>query len=228
MSDQDLFQSQETETLDLNQIDDADQLLSHLTREDGTPRYKTVPDAVRAHIAAQDHIRKLEEENATFRSKQSESKVVEDILERMKPSEDSEQPQEPETSASPTEVDLTLIDQRVVEILSEKEQKALVETNRQSFSSLAREQFGENVSEQVYGTLAEKFGMSKAEVNADIDANPQKVIALLGLEQTPANRQQKSPSVNPSAIKEDKPVKGKAMQATTTAELVSEWRSHAN
>lgn len=230
MSDQDLFNAEkETNEIDLNQIEDADQLLTHLKREDGTPRYNSTADAIRASIAAQEHIAKLERENAEFRAKQAESAVVEDILSKINGSkEEAPQEQPHEESASHTEVDLTMIDSRVEELLSAREQEALIKRNRDTFVALAQESFGENASEQVYGKLAEKFGMSKEEVNSDIEKNPAKVIALLGLQQTPANRQQKSPSVDPSALKGEQPKKGRAMQATTSAELVQEWRAHAN
>ena len=68
----------------------ADQLLGAIVNSEGKQKYGTIEDALKATAAAQEHIRRLEEENTSFRQKVEESTTLQAVLDAVKPREVSE------------------------------------------------------------------------------------------------------------------------------------------
>ena len=201
MSDQDVFNETKTDTTpeQTNQettteenkstenthVDVFVEKLMEITREDGTPKYETVTDALDALKHSQEHIRRIEEERksekeriAELEREAAEAITLRETIERLSKKNMTE---EKPKSDTPTSGGLS--EEKVVELFeqmqSKKQQEATMATNLKTVSDTLASKYGEKATE-VVKTKAAELGMTLEELKAFSAQKPNAVLALFG------------------------------------------------
>lgn len=228
MSDQDKF-NPEQENVSLDDIQDADQLLGMIKREDGTQKYSDHVSALKGLAHLQSHLAKVEQENAQLREKTTKSAGVDEILEALRQPKASQHTSE-DDEAEPEDIN-QVVQKTVSELLREAKEKEQAEqaelkrkANAENVVQVAREAFGDEASAKVYGTL-EGLGYSREESNELMEKYPDLVLAKLNLT-NPNKTTRTSGSVSTQSIKEDKETVSLsgAMRITSTQEATDRFR----
>lgn len=155
-----------------------DLLLKTIVNEQGAPKYQSVEDAIKALAASQDHIKRLEQENAQFRESSTKAKTMEELLEALKPKEETAPAPQPTPSAQPD------INDVVNRILSEREKERTRTENINSLTSRIKEVYGEEKASEVFYSKAEALGFTKKAINELAADNPKAVLKLLDIADT--------------------------------------------
>lgn len=196
------------------QVAPEDQLLKSIVNEQGAPKYQSVADALKALANAQEHIKRIEQENASLREATIKAKTVDSILEAIKPQEAAQAPQKTEA------ID---INATVEQILLRREQEAVQKENLNLVIASATKAYGEKVSEIFYGK-AQELGFDLEAINTLASKNPKAVLKLLGLDAAPTT------TPTPLGLRTDgfanpEPTPRKsAMEHGSSADLVARWR----
>lgn len=186
MSDQDIFDNDADNTNkdDLigttEQADDKDpaaELLSGITNDDGTPKYKSVEDALNASKHAQDHISKLESELAELRNKGNPTEKLDELLDIVKSKGRGQGEDENDASTMKPEDVLGI----VKDYLTDTKAAETRESNINTVTNHYKSRYGKDASEKLYGAAAD-LGFSKGEINRMIAQNPNAVLKMLGEE----------------------------------------------
>lgn len=197
----------------------SDQLLASIVNDEGLPKYSSVEDALKALQSAQEHIKRIEGENADYREKVTKATTMEDILKALKPGEAAPAP----AAIAPKNTEELDIESVVIKALEDREAKQVQQTNTQTVVTKIKELYGEKASEIFY-QKAEALGIGKADINALAQKSPAAVFRLLGIE-----AKQSTPTV--SGIRSEalttqtseRPTH-RAMAHGSSAALVSAWK----
>ena len=157
----------------------ADQLLSAIVNSEGKQKYGSVEDALKATAAAQEHIRRLEEENTTFRQEVEKSTTLQSVLDAMKPREESE-PAAPTSSIGEDDVA-----QLLEGMLNKRETEATAKSNVSKVTSAFVEKHGVEAEAKYYDS-ASALGFTNSEINELAARNPAAVFKMLGIDDKPA------------------------------------------
>ena len=185
MTDQSIFNNGEQSTpaeasqSGNEQASAADQLLSAIVNSEGKQKYGTVEDALKATAAAQEHIRRLEEENTTFRQEVEKSTTLQSVLDAMKPREESE-PAAPTSSIGEDDVA-----QLLEGMLNKRETAATAKSNVSKVTSAFVEKHGVEAEAKYYES-ATALGFTNSEINELAARNPAAVFKMLGIDDKPA------------------------------------------
>lgn len=222
MSDQtDLFaQNQEKLT--------ADQLLVSLKNDNGDQKYADIDTAMKGLVESQEHIKRIEQENASLRDQQSKAATLDTIIEKLS----TKQPSEtiPETSfnqeavAQPEQVDVAA---QVEAILAQRAQVDQAKANTNMVVSKLQETYGKDAGSKLYNKFGE-LGLSQQETNELIESRPKLVLATLGVDRpATARATPQTSSVSTAAFQQEPaPKVGNAFKSSTTSMLTSEWNAH--
>ena len=187
MTDQSIFNNDEPSTpADVSQSGNepasaADQLLSAIVNSEGKQKYGSVEDALKATAAAQEHIRRLEEENTTFRQEVEKSTTLQSVLDAMKPREESAAaPAEPTSSIGEDDVA-----QLLEGMLNKRETEATAKSNVSKVTSAFVEKHGVEAEAKYYES-ATALGFTNSEINELAARNPAAVFKMLGIDDKPA------------------------------------------
>ena len=198
-----------------------DQLLKSIVNEDGTPKYASTEEALKATAHAQDHIKNLETELAALREKGNASDKIDELMEAMK-SKGSGQGEESTSTMKPEDV-LEIVQSHL------KDSKA-AETRQDNINSVAnvfKSRYGKDASEKLYGK-AEDLGFGKEEINRMIATNPKAALKVLG-EGTPVKQASEvlgSPGVDTANFRGQPAAKPKSiMGPTKSGDLVDAWKA---
>lgn len=183
-------------------VDPYAELLRGITREDGTPKFGTVSDALNSIHDKEKHIQNLEQR---LRDLQEVATKVETFEERLKLMSNEEQvsttnhdtvapQQDPETLA-------TIVDQ----LISQREAQTVAQSNLASVQKALSEKFGEK-QEEVYTQRAAELGVTVDVLNSLASQSPAAVLAYF---QTAP----KSSGLPPSTTQAS-PVSGNTSQTT--------------
>lgn len=185
MTDQSIFNNDEQSTpaeasqSGNEQASAADQLLSAIVNSEGKQKYGSVEDALKATAAAQEHIRRLEEENTTFRQEVEKSTTLQSVLDAMKPREESE-PAAPTSSIGEDDVA-----QLLEGMLNKRETEATAKSNVSKVTSAFVEKHGVEAEAKYYES-ASALGFTNSEINELAARNPAAVFKMLGIDDKPA------------------------------------------
>lgn len=185
MTDQSIFNNDEPSTpaeasqSGNEQASAADQLLSAIVNSEGKQKYGSVEDALKATAAAQEHIRRLEEENTTFRQEVEKSTTLQSVLDAMKPREESE-PAAPTSSIGEDDVA-----QLLEGMLNKRETEATAKSNVSKVTSAFVEKHGVEAEAKYYES-ATALGFTNSEINELAARNPAAVFKMLGIDDKPA------------------------------------------
>lgn len=187
MTDQSIFNNDEPSTpaeasqSGNEQASAADQLLSAIVNSEGKQKYGSVEDALKATAAAQEHIRRLEEENTTFRQEVEKSTTLQSVLDAMKPREESASaPAEPTSSIGEDDVA-----QLLEGMLNKRETEATAKSNVSKVTSAFVEKHGVEAEAKYYES-ATALGFTNSEINELAARNPAAVFKMLGIDDKPA------------------------------------------
>lgn len=184
MSDKDIFDDKNKDDEPIITNDEpitpdeksADQLLKALVNEDGTPKYKTIEEALVGAANAQKHIKTLESDNSALKEKGNASDKLDELLEAVKQSKDSGQDDNNVSTMNPEDV-LGI----VKDYFSETKASETRTGNIKMVANVFKDRFGKDASEKLYGT-ADDLGFSRAEINSMIATNPNAALKILGVE----------------------------------------------
>lgn len=185
MTDQSIFNNDEQSTpaeasqSGNEQASAADQLLGAIVNSEGKQKYASVEDALKATAAAQEHIRRLEEENTTFRQEVEKSTTLQSVLDAMKPREESE-PVAPTSSIGEDDVA-----QLLEGMLNKRETEATAKANVSKVTSAFVEKHGVEAEAKYYES-ATALGFTNSEINELAARNPAAVFKMLGIDDKPA------------------------------------------
>ena len=185
MTDQSIFNNGEQSTpaeasqSGNEQASAADQLLGAIVNSEGKQKYASVEDALKATAAAQEHIRRLEEENTTFRQEVEKSTTLQSVLDAMKPREESE-PVAPTSSIGEDDVA-----QLLEGMLNKRETEATAKANVSKVTSAFVEKHGVEAEAKYYES-ASALGFTNSEINELAARNPAAVFKMLGIDDKPA------------------------------------------
>lgn len=227
MPDHDLFEPQ------VQDIKDADQLLGMIKNDQGEQKYQDTTQALNALINAQEHIRKVEADNAALREATSKAATMDEVLNALSakaPAAVAPEPQVPhaeEVQAPAAAVDPAELENLVKQMLTQQTAEQQMASTRDQLVSRIQTQYGEAASTKLYGTFA-ALGYSQEETNNLLATKPKMVETLLELDKAPPRGTQ-APSTNASHFqhKPETPAPS-PFKAVTTAELVDSWRHTAN
>lgn len=184
MSDKDLFDEEKKDenTPDLTKDEGdkggegVDQLLKSITNDDGTPKYASEAEALKALAHAQDHIKTLEADNASLKDKGDASEKLDELLAAVKQSKDSGQGESGDNASTLGTEDVLTI---VKEYLDDTKAAESRTSNIKTVTNLFKSRYGKDASEKLYGKAAD-LGLGKSEINSMIAANPNAALRILG------------------------------------------------
>jgi len=155
--------------------------LTSIVRPDGTPKYTSVEDALDALRASQEHIARIETENATLAEKAKETETLRETLDRLKAGNMNDEKPKQETPASGGQSDDAALDARVLKALETREQQTKAVENVKRVQDKLIEKFGskEKAQEAVVAKAAE-LGVSTEKLKLDSAQSPALVLALFG------------------------------------------------
>lgn len=190
--------------------------LQQITDADGKPKYSNVEDALKSISFANDHISKIEAENAEIRRKLAETKAAEDLVAQI------QQASNPQTSGDKgvsMEAITTLVDQAI----TAKDQQKRVQHNQQSVAARLTERFGEK-AEEMYLSKGRELGLGPQTLNEIAGTSPEAVLAWFGDVTQKANPPTiKSTVINNGAVTPHQEEKKSVMGMTSDTELRAEW-----
>lgn len=161
---------------------DADKLLASIVNEDGTPKYGSQEEALKALSHAQEHIKTLETDNAVLKDKDTASDKLDELLDTIKKSNESGKG-EKDTSAMKPEDVLGI----VKEYFDDTKASETRTNNINTVTTVFKERFGKDASDKLY-EKADDLGFSRDEINSMIANNPNAALKVLGIEaKKPAN-----------------------------------------
>ncbi len=161
-------------------VNTEDQLLKTIVNEQGVPKYKSVEDAIKALAASQEHIKRIEQENAQFKESTIKAKTMDELLEALKPKIETA-PAAPQQSSQAPDFNAA-----VNKILAEREQEQVKLQNITILTSKIKEVYGQDKASEVFYSKAEALGFTRAAINQLAADNPRAVLKLLDIaEPTP-------------------------------------------
>ena len=190
-----------------------DKLLAQIVTEDGKPKYRSAEDALAALQASQDHIKRLEAENADFRTNAVKSQTTQEILDALK--ERGGEPA-PAVNLSKEVTDI------VLQTLSANDKAKAMKVNTAIVIDAATKLYGDKVEAVFYGK-AKELGFDRAGINELSANNPQAVLRLLGLEAAkPATTQ--APGVRTDGFQHNEQPAKSAMNFSSSKDLTAAWQ----
>lgn len=125
---------------DQDQNEALNDLLNAIKREDGTPKYASAEEAVKALINAQQHIKTLESENATYRENMSKIDSIEATISKMAHSKGDDTAPKPEEPKDDNVVDFSKLDELIANKIQEMNRNTTKERNLAEFNSKVTDQ----------------------------------------------------------------------------------------
>ena len=151
---------------------DYSEFLEAITNSEGKPKYKSVPDALLGAAKAQEHIARIEQENANLRGIAQKVETLEQVLARLETGKPADQPVMPKVEDQESLV-LSVLEKREI-ALREKQ-------NREAVLNSLKEKFGDKVSDALTAK-ANDLGLSVADLGAMAAKSPKAVLSYFQTE----------------------------------------------
>lgn len=194
---------------------DYSEFLEAITNSEGKPKYKSVPDALLGAAKAQEHIARLEQENASLRGVAQKVDTLEQVLARLETGKGSD------NSLAPKVEDQEKL---VLSVLERREAANREEGNRKTVLNALKEKFGDKTNDAL-AQKANDLGMSVADLGALAARSPKAVLEYFKVESKGTPNVQGT--VNTEALR---PVQGEVkapdniMWGAKTSEVVDFWK----
>lgn len=150
-------------------------------------KYKTVDDLAKAYLHADTFIQQLKEENQKYREQVAAAKSIDDVLERLQQSQQSQQ-------TTPVESEKVDISALVEQTLAQREAKKIQEANLLEADRLMKERHGERATE-LFKSKASTPELQKLYMELAA-RSPSDFVALFGESQPVGNVMQGASSTN--------------------------------
>lgn len=202
-------------------VNPADQLLKTILNEQGVPKYNSTEDALRALAASQEHIKRIEQDNAALREANIKARAQEELLAALKP-KDEPAPAAPSNPSQQPDLS-TAIDA----ILTRREQEQIKLRNQTAVASKIKEVYGQEKASEVFYTKAQSLGFSRDAINNLAAENPNAVFKLLDI--SPTAPTPSLPGVRTESFRttEEKSAAG-GMALGDSKALLDAWRNAAS
>lgn len=196
-------------------------ILASIVNADGVQKYSSTEEALKALLHSQEHIAKIEQDNASLKEQAARAKAAEDILEKLSAKSAPSAP-----PAAPV-----LDDARIAEVvqaqLTAKEKADLVKKNQAETKAALIAEYGEDKYAEVFKRKAQEIGVSVDFLN-DVAAKSSKAaLDLFGVKAPTANplpnKLQSTVRVEGTKQPEAKTFK---MNGSTQTDILNEWRRH--
>lgn len=183
----DIFTNQE-ETNSNSNKETADLIVTKLMeikRPDGTPKYESVESALDALRASQEHIQRIENDNADLKKKVEEAQTLKDTLARLEADKDNEKrnPLTEGESGRTVEAAEELVKKLVRQSLDENKQVETAVSNVKKVNDVLVNKFGEKAGD-VVSSKAKSLGMTTQQLKELSAQNPTLVLELFGSSST--------------------------------------------
>ncbi len=142
------------------------EFLQAITNPEGKPKYKTVADALIGAAKAQEHIQRIEAENAELRTVAKKVETMEQLLQRLEQGKGSDPAPMPKVEDQ---------EQIVLSVLEKREQALRERQNREQVLESLKGKFGDKVQD-VLEAKANDLGLSVAELGALAARSPKAVL----------------------------------------------------
>lgn len=142
------------------------EFLQAITNPEGKPKYKTVADALIGAAKAQEHIQRIEAENAELRTVAKKVETMEQLLQRLEQGKGSDPAPMPKVEDQ---------EQIVLSVLEKREQALRERQNREQVLESLKGKFGDKVQD-VLQAKANDLGLSVAELGALAARSPKAVL----------------------------------------------------
>ena len=190
-------------------------------------KYQSVEQALTSLQPAQEHIAKIEAENAEIREQLTRSKTAEEIFESIR----TQSATQTETVSAP-QIDMSVVEQMVEQKLTATEAQKVAQDNTKSVVDKLTTHYGsKEKAEQVYIEQANALGLGVAGLNNLSATSPKAVFEMLGISGNtqPASVHTTS-TVNTDAItaQTQQPAPAKSiMGGATSSQAIDAWRACA-
>lgn len=190
------------------------EFLQAITNPEGKPKYKTVADALIGAAKAQEHIQRIESENAELRTVAKKVETMEQLLQRLEQGKGSDQPLMPKVEDQ---------EQIVLSVLEKREQALRERQNKEQVLESLRGKFGDKVQDALQ-TKANDLGLSVAELGALAARSPKAVLGYFDTKpaapsvQSTVNTQALSPKTTQATAPEN------IMWGASTQDIVGFFR----
>lgn len=142
------------------------EFLQAITNPEGRPKYKTVADALIGAAKAQEHIQRIEAENAELRAVAKKVDTMEQLLQRLEVGKGSDPAPIPKVEDQ---------EKLVLSVLEKQKAVEREQANREAVLNSLREKFGDKVND-VLTSKANDLGLSVAELGALAARSPKAVL----------------------------------------------------
>jgi len=198
--------------------------LASIKNKDGAQKFSTVNEALNSLTPANEHIGRLEEENATLREAAVKAKTTAEILEQLKP------PAPAPTPPVVATVDDAHITALALQALSVKEKADLVKSNTKTVGNALAKEFGskEKVT-QALEAKASELGVGVQFLNDIAAKSPKALLQYFGMELEGASTplpQKINAGIDPAHIPAPEQKKKGLMYGATSKEMTNEWKRH--
>jgi hypothetical protein len=147
--------------------------LEAITNQEGKPKYKTVADALIGAAKAQEHIQRIEQENASLREVAQKVSTMEQVLLNLDKQKGADQLHMPGIEDQ---------EKLIVSVLEKQKMAEKALANKQFVLENIQKRFGDK-SEEVLKQKANDLGLSVSELGALASRSPQAVLEFFKTEQ---------------------------------------------
>lgn len=153
-----------------------------ITREDGTPKYETVEQALDALKASQDHIARIEQENASYADKVKENETLQETIKRLSGNMNTDEklvPKTPDNSGQSVEAAEELVKKILNQQLDERNAVTTAVNNLKQVNDMLISRYGDKANEIVVAK-AKQLGTTPEKLKNLSASDPKLVLELFG------------------------------------------------
>jgi NADH dehydrogenase/NADH:ubiquinone oxidoreductase subunit G len=198
------------------QSDQYSNLLNTIVNDEGSPKYRTIEEALVGSSHAQEHIRRLEQENEQLRQGRLQADAVQEIKEALLHNR-----QEPTSSGG--QEDFASIAEQVYE---RRQQEVAQQSNVQQVNSVMHEKFGDNARTHVE-QKAQELGVGVEFLSSLAATSPKAFLAYFDTQPAPG-----TPSTPSTSQPRQAPVAGQGLEVpsnimvgASSRQVLDLWRS---
>lgn len=215
---------QSSQSVDYNAI--FNDKLSGITNEKGEPKYSDVMTALEALKYTQDHIKTLETENKTLRESKIKAETMEEALERLSKTTNTDQ--STDKTEGKKEIDVEELARRIVREESEAMSKRSQSTaNKAAVSEALVKKFGDSdKASKAFEEKAKGLGVTKDFLISMAETSPKAVLAYFDtVPATVTKNLEGSVSTEMKIGDPNKPKISGVMYGASTKDMMSAWNA---
>jgi SpoU rRNA methylase family enzyme len=176
-----LENTNENNTADQNPVDAIVNKLMDIKREDGSPKYESIDDALEALKHSQTFIPQLQQENADLRAKAQENETLKQTIERLTQGNNMNEEKPNAQTSTNGGLSEEAVARLVEQTLATREEKSNAEKNVGVVRASLIQKYGsEEKAREYHDNKAKELGLDPAKLAAIAATSPQAALTLLG------------------------------------------------